>query len=70
MRKERLRKGWTVRDVATRSAELGMPVSFSNYSRCERGTIRPLPRTVLAIARALDLEVDDLLLSENGRGAA
>lgn len=62
MRLARLRKGWTVRDVSQRCRELGTPVDFSLYSRYERGPTYPGPGRLAAIAAALDLDVEDLLL--------
>lgn len=57
----RLRRGWTLRDVAERCAGLGFTLSDSNLSKYERGVVKPSPKTLLAIARALDVTVDDLL---------
>jgi transcriptional regulator with XRE-family HTH domain len=62
LRRARLRKGWTLRDVESRCAELGTPVDNGNVSKYERGEVQPVPRTLLVIAQALDVDVDSLLL--------
>jgi transcriptional regulator with XRE-family HTH domain len=70
LRLARQRKGWTVRDVSQRCRELGTPVDFGAYSRYERGLTDPGPGRLLAIAQALDLTVDELLLPEKAPGNA
>ena len=49
----RIRKGWSLRKVEARCKEINeetgneeVKVDFSNLSRYERGTIRPVPRTL------------------------
>lgn len=64
MYKERVRRGWTSRDVARRARERGLRLDFSTYARIESGATRPMLRSVHAIATALDLEVEDLLMPE------
>jgi transcriptional regulator with XRE-family HTH domain len=59
----RLEKGWTARDVAARCKELGVRVDYSSYARYERGITRPGPSKFRAVAKALDLEIEDLLAS-------
>lgn len=57
----RVRRGWTQRDVSRRCGELGHNVSDSNLSKYERGEFCPSPPTLATIAKALELEVDDLI---------
>lgn len=62
LRRARLRKGWTQRQLAEECRRLGTPVSDGNIARAERGTrggigVRKLP----ALAEALGVDVDDLL---------
>lgn len=61
LRRARLRKGWTLRDVTAHTAGLGRQVDYGNISAYERGLQRPNPGTLLVLARALDLDMDDLL---------
>jgi transcriptional regulator with XRE-family HTH domain len=61
LQRARLSKGWTLRDVTSRTEELGTPVDFGNLARYERGEMQPSPRTLLVLAQALDREVDELL---------
>lgn len=71
---ERLRKGWTLRQLSDRTEELGKRVDFGNLSKYERGLITPAAPALLVIARALDLDVTDLALplddDSNGGKAA
>ncbi len=64
MRLARQNKGWTVRDVSRRCEELGTRVHFSLYAKYERGPTRPGIGRLYAIATALDLKVEDLLLEQ------
>jgi transcriptional regulator with XRE-family HTH domain len=57
----RLRKGWTLRDVSQRCEDLGTKVAFAQISQYERDVVSPTPRTLLVLAQALDLTVDELL---------
>ena len=61
---ERLRKGLTLRDLAARCAEHGCAVEPSVLSRTERGS-QPSPRLLPALAAALGLDVDDLLVIDD-----
>lgn len=70
LRRARLRKGWTTRDISGRCAELGTPVPYGTYAYYERGAALPPPRRLLVIAQALEVEVDDLLLPARGNGSA
>jgi transcriptional regulator with XRE-family HTH domain len=55
----RLAKGWTQEEVQEECARQGRPVY--NLSRMESGELKwPTPRTLLALATALDLKVSDL----------
>lgn len=66
----RLGKGWTQRQVVNRCNELGkdlkptVKVYDGNYSRYESGQLLPAPATLLLIAQALDLTVDQLLITQ------
>ena len=68
LRRARLRKGWTVRDVSSRCEELGTPVAFGLIAYYERGDGFPTAPKLLVIAKALDVEVDDLLLPAGNGG--
>lgn len=74
MRDERLRRGWSLRQLSDRTAELGKRVDHGNYARYENGEKRPEPQNLLFIARALELDVTDLALplddGSNGDKAA
>lgn len=63
LRAARIRKGLSPRDIQDRCEELGTPVSYTTYQRCEQGTTRPYPRTLRAIALALEVDVDELIAS-------
>lgn len=43
--------------------------TFSTISRLERGLVVPTLSTINKLAQALDMDVDDLLTTENGVGA-
>lgn len=61
----RLRNGMTQRDLSRRCAELGGPaISESQLSKIERGHHRMRPKYLPALAKALGLRVDDLLIEE------
>ena len=64
MQRARLRKGWTLRDLSGRCSELGRPIDFGNIAAYERGDHTPNPGTLLILARALDVDVDDLLAAD------
>ena len=61
LRLARLRKGWSLRDVADRTEQLGKRVDHGNIARYEHGQIRPNPRALALVAEALDLTVDELI---------
>ena len=63
LRMARLRKGWSLRDVETATGAAGAKVDFSNISRYERGDLRPYPRTLKAMADALDVTVNELVVT-------
>lgn len=54
---QRLRLGLTLRDLADRCAEEGVPVHFSHLARIEHGEVVPRPQLRAALARLLDLDV-------------
>lgn len=57
-RERRLSRGWTLRDLAQKVAERGLPTpSDSNLSSIERGKTSPRPPLRLALAELLDLDV-------------
>jgi DNA-binding XRE family transcriptional regulator len=55
-KRHRIRYGLSQREVAERAG-----VSTHTYLRIEKGYVEPYLATVVAIARALDVTVDDLL---------
>lgn len=65
LRRARLRKGWSLRDVAAATKQLGAEVDFGNVSRYERGSVKPHPRTLKMLADALGITVDALLADED-----
>lgn len=69
LKRARLRKGWTLRDLAGRCEELGATVDFGSIGRWERGDNGPNPGVVPVLAAALDLDVDDFLLPASGSAA-
>lgn len=60
----RLRLGKTQRELSARCAELGRPIDFSNISKYERGLVVPGPHALPVLARALGLEVEDLIVRD------
>lgn len=56
---QRLRLGLTLRELAERCAAEGAPVDFSQLARIERGEHIPRPRLRAALAKVLDLDVND-----------
>lgn len=57
-RERRLSHGWTLRDLAQKVGERGLPTpSDSNLSSIERGKTSPRPPLRLALAELLDLDV-------------
>jgi len=59
MREQRLRRGWTLRDLAAKCAENGTPVDHSQLSKIERGIYEPRPKLRATLARLLDLDAAD-----------
>lgn len=49
----RLKKGWSIRDLATSAR-----ISFSGLSKVENGITSPRPKNAKAIADALEVEFD------------
>jgi ribosome-binding protein aMBF1 (putative translation factor) len=59
----RLARGWSRGDLSKRCDEMGIArVHDSNIVKYERGDICPSPMTLKAIAAALDLNTDDLIV--------
>jgi len=58
-RTQRLRLGLTLRQLAEQCANEGVPVSFSNLARIERGEWIPRPQLRAVLAKLLDLDVTD-----------
>ena len=64
LKRLRLRKGWTLRDL-----ERETKIGFAVLARYERGDQAPQPRKLPVLAEALGAEVDDLLTGESGAAA-
>ena len=63
LRRARLRKGWVLRDVSRRCwDEQKTRVDFGHLARYEKGTLRPSPKTLYALAQVLGIAVDDLVV--------
>lgn len=60
MRRRRRRRGWTLRVLAGKCAELGVEVSHSQLSKIERRMSTPHPDLAAALVELLDLDIDDL----------
>jgi transcriptional regulator with XRE-family HTH domain len=58
-RKQRLRLGLTLRQLAERCKAEGVSVDFSQLARIERGDSVPNPALRATLARLLDLDVTD-----------
>jgi len=59
-RAARLRRGWTLRELAGHCAAKGAPIDFGQLARIERGEAVPRPRVRAVLADLLDLDaVDD-----------
>lgn len=61
LRKHRERGGYLQSDLAQRCEELGHKVDRSRISQLENGVYKPLPPLLSVLARALNVEIDDLL---------
>lgn len=60
-REHRERRGLTLSDLADRCEAVGMRIDFTTLSRWETGVFGPTARRLTVLARALDVEIDDLL---------
>ncbi|MFB7171121.1 helix-turn-helix domain-containing protein [Streptomyces sp. NPDC056254] len=56
LRRNRIGRGLTLMELASRCTEAGVPVSHSHLSKLERGQYTPRPRLRVALARLLDLD--------------
>lgn len=56
VREARLRQGLSLRELARRCAEEGVPASYNNLARIERGEGVPYPKLRAALARVLGLD--------------
>jgi len=68
--KARRDKGWTLRDTAQRCKELGRSIDHGTIGRYENGQSRPNPGNLTIIAKALEVNVEDLLPDEPNGSAA
>ena len=59
-------RGYRQIDLAQRCTELGTPVSLDQVFRAETGRSKPKPRVLLAFAKALEIEVTELLAADLG----
>lgn len=55
-RAARLRRGWTLRELARRCADKGVPVDHGQLARIERQEAIPRPRLRAVLADLLDLD--------------
>lgn len=58
-RRQRLVKGWTLRELGQRCAEVGVTVDYGQLGRIERGEQIPRPELRAVLAKLLDLDVID-----------
>lgn len=56
MGKARLRRGWTLRELAEKCIEQGVSASYNNLARIERGKGVPYPKLRAVLAELLDLD--------------
>ncbi|WP_084516535.1 helix-turn-helix domain-containing protein [Microtetraspora niveoalba] len=61
LREWRERRGYHQSDLAQRCTDQGTPVSVFQVSRAEVGKSKPQAHVVVAMARALQIELDELL---------
>lgn len=61
LRRARLRKGWTLRDMSAQCEAAGTKVAYAQIGVYERDEVSPTPRTLLVLATVLGLTVDELL---------
>lgn len=59
-RHRRLKGGMSLRALAARCAQEGVPVSDSQLSKIERGLYTPRPLLRATLARILDLHIDEV----------
>ena len=65
LREARQRKGWTLREVSNRTEKLGRRVDHGNYAKYESGELTgALPSTLEVLAKALDVDINELVLSK------
>lgn len=60
----RNRRGYQQAELAEICRKQGTPVSVFQVSRAEVGSSKPQAHVLLALARALDVKLDDLLADE------
>lgn len=60
MRRNRRRRGWSLRVLAGKVAERGVEVSHSQLSKVERRLSTPHPALAAVLVELLDLDIDDL----------
>ncbi|WP_081903294.1 helix-turn-helix domain-containing protein [Microbispora rosea] len=68
-KRERLRQGLTLNELADRCEEAGERIDDTLLCRYEKGLFGPSPRRLPVLARALNISVDDLL-TENRQESA
>ncbi|HEY9367592.1 helix-turn-helix transcriptional regulator [Streptomyces sp.] len=68
-RDQRLRRGWTLRDLAQKCADKGAPVDYSHLARIERGLHTPGPKLRVVLAELLDLDIADLEAQPEAKSA-
>jgi transcriptional regulator with XRE-family HTH domain len=56
----RLRRGWTLRDLADQCSEKGVQVDFGQLGRIERGECTPRPRLRAVLADVLKVDVAEI----------
>lgn len=56
-KRQRLEKGWTLRELGQRCAEAGVPIDYGQLGRIERGEAVPRPELRAVLAQLLDLDV-------------
>lgn len=59
-RDQRLRRGWTLRDLAQKCADKGASVDFGHLARIERRLHTPGPKLRVVLAELLELDINDL----------
>lgn len=69
-REERERKGLTLADLAVRCEGAGMGITVSTLCRWETGVFGPTAPRLRILAKALDVEVDELLTKSDEKTQA